>query len=120
MLESIFVRRSLAETRSAPMATISLVLMAQVCGQRCVQPGQDQPRDVQAFRFGKRGPADASEDLLTVWATSWSSSAEVTSRFPFDLRNLSHLAGVDVHHRMECRAIPAIRLRLGSGEQATS
>src|ERR1700682_3373859 len=31
MAESIFVSRSLAEIRSAPMATISLVLTAQVC-----------------------------------------------------------------------------------------
>jgi hypothetical protein len=37
---SIFVSFSLAETRLAPAAMISLVLRAQVWAQRCVQPGQ--------------------------------------------------------------------------------
>jgi hypothetical protein len=56
---SILVRRSLAETRSAPAAIISLVLRAQVCGQRC--------RQIEAFAFfGNRyRPVQARQDFFT-------------------------------------------------------
>ena len=64
---SIFVRRSQAETRSAPAAMISLVLRAQVWTQRWTQPGQTWSGRFSPSPFlagGSSRSADAGEDLF--------------------------------------------------------
>ena len=68
MAGSILVSRSLAETRSAPAAMISLVLRAQVWAQRCTQPGQTwsgrlRPSPFLARRADPARP-DARQDFL--------------------------------------------------------
>ena len=64
---SILVSRSLAETRSAPAAMISLVLRAQVWTQRCTQPGQTWSGRFSPSPFFGAGAgrvADAGQNLL--------------------------------------------------------
>ena len=65
MAGSILVSRSLAETRSAPAAMISRVFFAQVCGQRCTQPGQTR-REGKTLRPRRAvcGRGNSRQDLL--------------------------------------------------------
>ena len=80
MAGSIFVSFSLAETRDAPAAMISFVLRAQVCTQRCTQPGQTwSGRLSPSPFFGAPAAGTRASSSSPICATSLSSSDWVTT-----------------------------------------
>src|ERR1019366_9185360 len=123
---SILVSRSLAETRSAPAARISLVLRAQVCAQRCTQPGQTSLGRFSPSPFFDAPPEEVGVTLPTrakisspIWATRMSSSVLVTASYR-QVSSPPRRADAEKKPDLELCALGSLRAPSGFPEQPTS